>query len=81
MQDAERIFYTAGAQVKTYDVACSFMLDNVRFALYSGYSSKCENIFGCCGLLGAKNAILNTAYSEQEYAILRQKLIDHMKST
>lgn len=35
LQDAERIFYTAGAQVKTYDVACSFMLDNVRFALYS----------------------------------------------
>jgi hypothetical protein len=57
------------------------MVDNVRFALYSGYSSKCENIVGCCGLLNAKNAIFNTQYSEQEYSTLRSKLIDHMKST
>ncbi len=57
------------------------MLDNTRFARYSAYSSRCENIFGCCGLLGAKNAILNTAYSHEEYQKLQEKIINHMKST
>ena len=81
LQDAERVFFSSGVQIKSYDVQYSFMLDNARFALYSGYSSKCDNIFGCCGLLNGKNAIFNTPYSQQEYIILKQKLIDHMKST
>jgi hypothetical protein len=78
---AERILYNSGAQVESYEVACSFLLDHVRFATYSAYSSKCENIFGCCGLLGVKNAIMNKTYSEHEYAELKNKMIDHMKST
>jgi len=81
LQDAEKILFSSGVQIKSYDVQYSFMLDNARFALYSGYSSKCDNIFGCCGLLNGKNAIFNTPYSQQEYTILKQKLIDHMKST
>lgn len=81
LQDAERIIYSSGAQVKCYDIGFSFMLDNTRFARYSAYSSKCENVFGCCGLLGWKNAILNTPYAQAEYEMLRNKLIGHMKST
>lgn len=81
LQEAERVFFSSGVQIKSYDVFCSFMLDNSRFARYSAYSSRCENIFGCCGLLGAKNAILNTVYSQQEYDVLQKKLQDHMKST
>lgn len=81
LQDAEKILFSAGAQIKTYEIEYSFMLDNTRFALHSAYSSKCQNIFGCCGLLGAKNAIMNTVYSQTEYDVLKNKLIDHMKAT
>lgn len=81
LQDAERILFSSGIQIKSYDVGFSFMLESARFALYSGYSSRCENIFGCCGLLNAKNAIMNASYSLEEYSTLRDKLVDHMKST
>lgn len=81
LQDVERVLLSSGIQIKSYEVGFSFMLESVRFALYSGYSSRCENIFGCCGLLNGKNAIMNAPYSEQEYCTLRDKLIDHMKST
>lgn len=81
LQDAERVLVSSGIQIKSYDVGFSYMLDNARFALYSAYSSKCENIFGCCGLLGGKNAILNAPYSQHEYQGLRRRIIDHMKST
>lgn len=81
LQDAERILFSSGIQIKSYEVGFSFMLESVRFGLYSGYSSRCENIFGCCGLLNAKNAIMNASYSLEEYSTLRDRLIDHMKST
>jgi len=81
LQDVERVFFSSGVQIKCYDVQYSFMVDNTRFSLYSGYSSRCDNIVGCCGLLGAKNAVLNTSYSAQEFSTLKQKVIDHMKST
>jgi hypothetical protein len=48
---------------------------------YSAYSAQLENCFGCCGLVRWKNCVMNTSYSTQEYATLRQKIIDHMKST
>lgn len=81
LQDAEMVYMSSWVQIKSYDVRYSFMMDNARFALYSGYSSRCENIFGCCGLLDGKNCILNTPYSAQEYSTLKDKVIDHMKST
>lgn len=67
LQDAEKVISSSGVQIKSYEVGSSFMLDNTRFALYSAYSSKCENIIGCAGLLGGKNAIFNRAYSQEEF--------------
>lgn len=40
-----------------------------------------ENLFGCIGLKKAKNSVLNTSYSVQEYETLCGKVIDHMRST
>lgn len=81
LQDCERVYMSSGIQVKCYDVSFCFQMDNVRFAKYSGYSSRCQNIFGCMGLIDARNCILNQSYSQQEYDILQTKVIDHMKST
>lgn len=81
LQDVEKVLYSSGIQIKSWEVCFSFMLDNARFARYSAYCSRCDNIFGCCGLLNGKNAIFNMPYSTEEYAALGEKLIDHMKST
>jgi len=48
------------------------------------YCDSCRNssdLFGCIGVNHGKYAILNKAYSQQEYKTLQSKIIDHMKST
>jgi len=79
--DTEKMYACSAVQLKCYDVRCSFQLTEARFVEYSAYSAQVENCFGCCGLVKAKNCIMNTPYSSQEYSILKQKLTDHMKST
>lgn len=81
IQDAEKVLFSSGVQIKCWEVACSFMVDNVRFSRYSAYCSRCDTVMGCCGLLNGKNAIMNMPYSAQEYETLGKKLIDHMKSS
>ncbi len=46
---------------------------------YSDSCQSCENIFGCVGLKKASYCILNKQYSKEEYFILRDKIIEHMK--
>lgn len=48
------------------------------------YCDSCRNssdLFGCIGLNHGSYAIMNRAYSQQEYEKLQSKIIDHMKST
>lgn len=79
--DTERQLMCSAVQFKCYDVAFSFQLTEARFVDYSGYSAQLENCFGCCGLVGKKNCIMNTPYSVQEYSSLKERIIHHMKST
>lgn len=41
----------------------------------------CHDIFGCCGLKRAQYCILNKQYSEEDYRILKEKIIEHMNKT
>ncbi len=50
-------------------------------AMYSDCSFYSMNIFGCAGLRNKKNHILNKAYSPEEYAVLKTKIIEHMQKT
>jgi len=43
--------------------------------------TSCRNLFGCVSLKHKQNCILNKQYSEQEYRVLRKKIIEHMEST
>jgi hypothetical protein len=79
--DTEKQYMCCAVQLKCYDVRFSFQLTEARFVDYSAYSSQLENCFWCCGLVRAKNCVMNTPYSVQEYSSLKQKMIDHMKST
>ena len=51
---------------------------------YASYSEHCynsHNIFGCHGLRSSEYCILNKQYSKQDYEILKEKIIEHMKKT
>ena len=41
----------------------------------------CQDCFGCTGLKRQKYCILNKQYSKEEYFILRDKIIEHMKKS
>jgi len=67
-------------------------VNNVCFSdqIWSGcynifYSKLCLNnshdLFGCVGLKHAQYYILNKQYTKEEYFILREKIIEHMKKT
>lgn len=79
--DTEKQYMCAAVQLKCYEVRFSFQITEARFVDYSAYSAQLENCFGCCGLLRGKNCILNTSHSTQEYSALKQKIINHMRST
>lgn len=67
--------------------------DNDRLALFTIFSYKCSDIaycehcfgsqdlFGCSGLRQAQYCILNKQYTKDEYFLMREKIIEHMKST
>ncbi len=54
---------------------------------YSHDMTYCENcvsshnLFGCIGMRHAEYCILNKPYSKEEYFALRERIIEHMKST
>lgn len=48
------------------------------------YSDNCHssnNLFGCVALRKSEYAILNKKYSKEDYLVLREKIIEHMKKT
>jgi hypothetical protein len=77
--DSELIFYSSGAQDKCYDIKFGYNLIQCRLAQYSANCFQCENIFGCCGLVGKKYFILNKPYTPEAYEKKKQEIIDGMK--
>lgn len=67
--------------------------DNDRLALFTIFSYKCsdvtycehcfgsQDLFGCSGLRQAQYCILNKQYSKEDYFVLKNKIIEHMKKT
>ncbi len=52
-----------------------------RDILYSQFSPSSENCLGCVGLKKGVYSIFNKRYSQEEYKILKEKIIEHMKKT
>lgn len=59
---------------------CHLCYDN-RGLDYCDSCQNCEDLFGCISVKKGKNMILNKKYSKEEYLALREKIIEHMKST
>ncbi len=72
--------YTTGC-LNDYNVKFSYSaINSVRNADYTECCRNCTNIFGCISLNNVENAIFNKVYSEEEYKILRTRIIEQMSS-
>ncbi len=54
---------------------------NVYDCLYSFNCFSCDSCFGCVSLNKNKYCILNKQYSKEDYEVLKEKIIKHMKKT
>jgi hypothetical protein len=50
-------------------------------AEYSNNCHSCQNVFGSTGLKHGSYSILNKRYSKEEYLVLHEKIVEHMKKT
>lgn len=75
---AEKCALTA-IDVWSYETVATFYCSHCRYSAYLDSCSECEYCFGCAGLRKKKYCILNKQYSEEEYNILRSKIIEDMK--
>jgi len=48
---------------------------------YSEYSINSKYLFGCDGIFNKNYCILNKEYSKEDYEKMKEKIIEHMKST
>lgn len=62
------------------NVCCYDTLDSSDI-YYSDNCFSCKDCFGCSGLRHKQYCILNKQYTEEEYFELRDRIIEHMKST
>jgi len=67
--------------VFSYYAIFSFSVDHCKFVEYCAYLQNCQYCFGCSGLVNKKYCIFNKQYSEEEYKILREKIISNMKKS
>ncbi len=70
------------------DVMGALQTYNVKHSVYIMYSSNieysdslhnCDSCFGCVGLKKQKYCILNKQYSKEEYARLKEEIVDSLK--
>lgn len=64
-----------------HNVAFNTFVSDSGDVFYSDLCFYSMNLFGCVGLKNKKNCIFNKQYSESEYKVLRQKIVEHMKKT
>lgn len=76
----ELTFMTSLPVYSYYAIFC-FSVSHCKFVEYSAYLQNCQFCFGCCGLVNKKYCIFNKQYSEEEYEILKGKIVEHMKKT
>ena len=60
---------------------CASCRNQISECVYCFESTSSQHLFGCVGLKRDKYCILNKQYSKEEYFILKEKIIAHMKQT
>lgn len=80
MPNGESCTHTCVA-TNVYDGKYSFYIFDCKNVMYCDSCRNSSDLFGCIGVNHGKHAIMNKAYGQQEYETLKNKIIDHMKST
>ncbi len=79
--DASELCYELIGCSATFDcVACESCWHNDNIA-YCGLCFHSSDLFGCISLKHKKYCILNKQYSREEYFILKEKIISHMRKS
>ncbi|MEI8229610.1 MAG: hypothetical protein WCG83_00545 [Candidatus Peregrinibacteria bacterium] len=75
------LLYETTSGAASYDVQFCGRTSNCQQIRYSLFINSSKDIFGSVGLKSASHCILNTQYSEKDYAALLPKIIAQMRST
>jgi len=60
---------------------CTHQLGGSADLTYCFFTPYCKDCFGCVGQHHGRYRIFNKQYTEEEYEVLKEKIIEHMKQT
>lgn len=60
---------------------CALCFPKLSFLEYCAFCRNSDNLFGCVSIKKGRYNIFNKQYSEEEYKVLKKKIIDHMRKT
>ncbi len=75
------LLYEGQALIYVYNSQFCLLCYHDRDIQYCDNCHNSENLFGCVGMKKGSYAIFNKQYPKEEYEVLRDKLIAHMKTT
>lgn len=70
-----------GVAMAGFNIKFGFVVARCQDVEYSEVMINCNNCFGCAHLHNQEFCILNKKYSKEEYVVMREKIIAHMKKT
>ena len=59
---------------------CHLCYDNMN-VMYGDTCQNSQNLFGCVSIKKGEYMIFNKKYSKEDYLVLKEKIIEHMKNT
>jgi len=75
------IVYESHALIHAYNVLFSHLSYDDSHIMYCDGCHNSQNLFGCVGIKHGEYAIFNKKYSKEEYNVVKEKIICHMKET
>ncbi|MFA6189896.1 MAG: hypothetical protein WC711_00035 [Candidatus Staskawiczbacteria bacterium] len=73
------LVYESHAVIHAYNVMFSHLSYDDSHIMYCDSCHNSENLFGCVGIKHGNYMIFNKQYSKEDYEILKEKIIEHMK--
>lgn len=88
VKDMMDVAHTTDAELGYEAASLGYNSYNAKFAIgswtshnieYIDTAASCSDLFGCAGIKYKKFCVFNKQYSEDDYKILRNRIIEHMK--
>ncbi len=80
-QNSELVYQCSATGDRVYNCKCCSTCITIQNCEYCFECFHCSDCFGCVGLQNKKFCIFNKQYSKEEYEVLREKLIEHMRKS